>query len=173
MEQQPPMGDANLVPPQGQAPMPSPNETTANIPQAQPGSEPIPTGEPYEEPMMGNEQQENPDSERKEIEKNIGKACTDFRGYQGQDKDDLAKWIEGMLDSITDDVDGAGIEDEQPEEQPEQEPQMESVIFKKAQLTKLNEVLANMEQEKEEKPQEKEKKLKKNNSPFNNPDFTK
>lgn len=130
------------------------------------------TGMGMEDPMMGGEQ--NPERARKEIQKNIGKACADFRSYQGQDKEDLTKWVEGMLDSILDDSD-AGIGDESEPEMGEEEPvpQMESVIFTKKQLNKINEEfgIENLSDKKDDtKKAEKVKSNKNNNNtPFNNP----
>lgn len=122
---------------------------------------------------MGNAEG-NPDRQRKEIQKNIGKACADFRSYQGQDKEDLSKWVEGMLDSILDDSD-AGISDEsEPDmDMPEEPmPQMESVIFTKKQLNKLNEEfgIENLSSKKEDETKiEKKQNSKNKNTPFSNP----
>ena len=123
---------------------------------------------------MGNAEG-NPDRQRKEIQKNIGKACADFRSYQGQDKEDLSKWVEGMLDSILDDSDaGIGDESEPDMEMPEDEPmpQMESVIFTKKQLNKLNEEfgIENLSSKKEDETKvEKKQNSKNKNTPFSNP----
>lgn len=120
----------------------------------------------------------NPNRERDQIQKNIGKACSDFRNYQGQDKEDLGKWIEGMLDSVYDETDDAGIDDESESgEQPpmdSQIPQMESVIFTKGQLDKINEEFGidNMSK-KDDNKKEEVKSKKNNNSPFSNPNLNK
>ena len=124
---------------------------------------------------MGNEDGGNIDRSRKEIQKNIGKACADFRNYQGQDKADLQKWVEGMLDSILDDSDaGIGEESEEPDME-EPTPQMESVVFTKKQLDKINESfnITDSEEEKKTNTLEKKKKTKNNNSPFSNPKLNK
>jgi len=124
---------------------------------------------------MGNEDEGNVDRSRKEIQKNIGKACADFRNYQGQDKADLQKWVEGMLDSILDDSDaGIGEESEEPDME-EPTPQMESVVFTKKQLDKINESfnITDSEEEKKTNTLEKKKKTKNNNSPFSNPKLNK
>lgn len=124
---------------------------------------------------MGNEDGGNVDHSRKEIQKNIGKACADFRNYQGQDKADLQKWVEGMLDSILDDSDaGIGEESEEPDIE-EPTPQMESVVFTKKQLDKINESfnITDSEEEKKTNTLEKKKKTKNNNSPFSNPKLNK
>ena len=124
---------------------------------------------------MGNEDGGNVDHSRKEIQKNIGKACADFRNYQGQDKADLQKWVEGMLDSILDDSDaGIGEESEEPDME-EPTPQMESVVFTKKQLDKMNESfnITDSEEEKKINTLEKKKKTKNNNSPFSNPKLNK
>ena len=78
-----------------------------------------------------------------------------------------------MLDSILDDSDaGIGDESEPESDRMEEEPmpQMESVIFTKKQLDKINEEIGvgNPEDEKEVKV-EKKKNNKNNNSPFSNP----
>ena len=123
---------------------------------------------------IGNENPEDGGNrEKEEIQKNIGKGCSDFRNYNGEDKDELRKWVEGMLNSVVDDSD-AGIEgdSEMPEENPQPMPQMETVIFTKKQLQKINEVFGGEDNNKEEKNSGKlEKKVekKKNNSPFSNP----
>ena len=125
---------------------------------------------------MGNEDGGNIDRSRKEIQKNIGKACADFRNYQGQDKADLQKWVEGMLDSILDDSDaGIGEESEEPDME-EPTPQMESVVFTKKQLDKMNESFNITDSEEEKKTNTLEKKKKtnnNNNSPFSNPKLNK
>ena len=124
---------------------------------------------------MGNEDGGNIDRSRKETQKNIGKACADFRNYQGQDKADLQKWVEGMLDSILDDSDaGIGEESEEPDME-EPTPQMESVVFTKKQLDKINESfnITDSEEEKKTNTLEKKKKTKNNNSPFSNPKLNK
>lgn len=161
------MGDASPVSnvPNENIPMPEDNIGEQPLPQddmIQQGSE---------MPMVNSNS--NPDREKKEIQKNIGKGCADFRNYQGEDKEELQKWIEGMLDSVLDASDASIGEEstEIPEEQPETVPQMESVIFTKKQLNRINEVFGNDEDSKEmknEKPVEKVDK-KKNNSPFSNP----
>ena len=124
--------------------------------------------------MNGNE---NTNKEKKDIQKNIGKGCADFRNYQGEDKEELGKWIEGMLDSVDDEDNEAGIGDES-EMSPmdNQMPQMESVIFTKGQLNKINEEFGidNMSKKDDiDNRQEKSKKNMNNNSPFNNPNFSK
>ena len=133
---------------------------------------------PMDDQNMGMENingEQNIDRTRKEIQKNIGKGCADFRNYQGQDKDDLSKWIEGMLDSILDDSD-AGIGEESEGNEPpmdESIPQMESVIFTKKQINKLNEEfgIENLSSKKEDemKPQKKQNSKKNKNTPFSNP----
>lgn len=123
----------------------------------------------------------NADRQKKEIQKNIGKACDDFRNYQGQDKEELSKWVEGMLDSILDDTDSAGISDEEGSEPmpddmgSEPMPQVESVIFTKGQLDKINEMIGvGNEEEKDDEPKnEKKQNVKNNNSPFDNPKLNK
>lgn len=114
----------------------------------------------------------NADRQKKEIQKNIGKACDDFRNYQGEDKEELSKWVEGMLDSILDDTDSAGISDE---EGSEPMPQVESVIFTKGQLDKINEMIGvGNEEDKDDEPKnEKKQNVKNNNSPFDNPKLNK
>lgn len=78
--------------------------------------------------VMGQEQQSgNQNPEKKEIQKNIGKGCQEFRNYDGTDKAELGKWISGMLDSLDgDDDENVDI-------------QTESIILTKAQLNKINE----------------------------------
>lgn len=73
---------------------------------------------PMEEPMPEMPQENDPSKEKKDIQKEIGSACQKFRDYQGEDKEELSKWIEGMLDSLND-SEGDG---EQPEEMPEEMP---------------------------------------------------
>ena len=185
------MGDASVVS-QGNEPMPQdPNMNTdqgMQDPMAQ-GGDPSMMGDAdpsmdmggdpgMEDPMMGGNNmgqgEGNPDRQRKEIQKNIGKACADFRNYQGQDKEDLSKWVEGMLDSILDDS-NAGIGDEsEPDMDMSEEPapQMESVIFTKKQLDKLNEEfgIENLSSKKEDETKiEKKQNTKNNNTPFSNP----
>ena len=121
----------------------------------------------------------NVERQKKEIQKNIGKACDDFRNYQGQDKEELSKWVEGMLDSILDDADNSGTNDEEgndnetiPDDMSnEPTPQVESVIFTKGQLNNINEMIGIGNDEEEKKEQRKnEKKVKaNNNTPFDNP----
>lgn len=130
---------------------------------------------------MGMGGEPNADRQKKEIQKNIGKACDDFRNYQGQDKEELTKWVEGMLDSILDDSDSAGISDEEggepmPDDMGgEPTPQVESVIFTKGQLNKINEMIGvGNEEDKDEQPNnEKKQKVKNNNTPFDNPKLNK
>lgn len=119
-----------------------------------------------DEPSMGSDEKT-----KKDIQKNIGKACDDFRNYQGQDKEELGKWVSGMLDSL----DGEDDENADPTDDPdsiEQEPvdmgqqmPMESVFFKKK---NLNEVFG-VDDEQKDEPKPEQKKSKVNNTPFNNP----
>ena len=183
------MGDASVVS-QGNESIPQdPNmngNTEMQDPMAQ-GDNPSMMGGPdqsmdmngntgMEDSMMGGDSngEGNPDRQRKEIQKNIGKACADFRNYQGQDKEDLSKWVEGMLDSILDDSDaGVGDESESDMDMPEEPtPQMESVIFTKKQLDKINEEfgIENLSPKKEDETKiEKKQNTKNNNTPFSNP----
>ena len=79
-----------------------------------------------------------------------------------------------MLDSILDDSDaGIGDEPEMDENIPEEPtPQMESVIFTKKQLDKINEEFGveNLSSKKEDETKiEKKQNTKNNNTPFSNP----
>ena len=132
--------------------------------------------------MMNNEMpmdNSNPDKKRSEIQKNIGKACADFREYQGQDKEDLGKWISGMLDSLDGessdgDVDMEGDTIDSPMENEPQEIPMESVIFSKKQVNKLNETFNdNLADSEDNVKIQKQRNCKTKNTPFNNPKFQK
>lgn len=131
--------------------------------------------------MAGGDSIANLSKEREQIQKNIGKACADYRSYLGQDKEELGKWISGMLDSLDgeddenvdfdDNAEGGDMEDGNvgPEDPNMEEMPMESVIVSKKQL---KEIFNQMDDDKKEvKPQEKQQKVK--NSPFNNPNFQK
>ena len=137
------MGDASMS---QQAPMPDPNndpnagvDLNSNMDNGM-----LDPNAMAEDPMGGNMDMGsgNPNKDRENIQKSIGKACNDFRNYQGQDKEDLGKWISGMLDSL----DGADDENAEMEGNPdsiEQAPTevppmpMESVILSKK---KINEI---------------------------------
>lgn len=110
----------------------------------------------------------NGDSDKKDIQKNIGKACEDFRNYQGEDKEELKKWIEGMLDSL----DSDGESEEPTEEDPQNGMPME-VIFTKKQVAKLNEIFGQQDVEKINKPLNKKKKGYQMKSPFSSPNIEK
>lgn len=182
-EQDMPMGDASMV---------SPDETQQpqggldgsmgmNPDMGMQGNDAPPMGDTSmnmgEAPnMMGGEQDmgSNPEKDRKEIQKNIGKACADYRSYQGQDKEDLGKWISGMLDSLDGesgdgDVNMEGDSIESPMDDSQEMP-MESVVFTKKQLDRINETFMDNGEKKETLKNEKTKKQLKN-TPFNNPDF--
>lgn len=116
--------------------------------------------------MSMNNDSGNIERDKKNIQKNIGKACSDFRNYQGQDKADLGKWIEGMLDSLDGDSDDGDIDFDT---NPEEEMPMESV-YTKSELEKLNEIFGDNEKETEPVNQEKIKK-RMAKTPFNNPKF--
>lgn len=158
-------------------PMPSMNEPapdTQNMPQDQNMmQDPNMAGDPASTPqgqnmdMPMNNGGGNIERDKKNIQKNIGKACSDFRNYQGQDKADLGKWIEGMLDSLDGDSDDGDVDFET---NPDEEIPMESV-YTKSQLDKLNEVFGS-DDEKETEPKNQEKTTNKTTkSPFNNPKF--
>ena len=105
---------------------------------------------------------------KKNIQKNIGKACSDFRGYQGKDKEDLGKWISGMLDSLDGDDDDDDDVDFDDSDENEDMP-MEGVYSKK-ELEALNEVFGDLDSSNDETLNTK-KKIKNTKSPFNNPNF--
>ena len=140
------------------------------------GQEPMMDQMPQEDmgEMDGMNQQPmdvNYEKEKKEIQKNIGKGCADFRNYQGNDKEELGKWISGMLDSLDGtDNDTVDLDNEEgaPENQTQQEGMpMESVIVKKK---TVNEVLNDTSVE-EDEPKVSKIRNKVNNTPFNNPDY--
>lgn len=113
------MSDASLssVPNAPQMPNAAPNDMP-------PMDEPMPDAPQDEMPMDNEPKEDNPSKEKKEIQKEIGSACQKFRDYQGEDKEELSKWIEGMLDSLNDDETEEAPEEE-PEEMPEEMPQEE------------------------------------------------
>jgi len=170
------MGDASVVSPNMNS---APQMPQDNLDNTMNGNEQMPDMDNDVDMNMdmGNEDGGNVDHSRKEIQKNIGKACADFRNYQGQDKADLQKWVEGMLDSILDDSDaGIGEESEEPEEPDMEEPtpQMESIVYTKKQLDNMNESFNITDSEEEKKTNTLEKKKKtNNNSPFSNPKLNK
>jgi len=124
------------------------------------------------DPAMNSEMPADPamggDSDKKDIQKNIGKACEDFRNYQGEDKEELKKWIEGMLDSL----DSDGESEEPTEEDPQNGMPME-VIFTKKQVAKLNEIFGQQDDEKINKPLNKKKEGYQMKSPFSSPNIEK
>ena len=73
---------------------------------------------------------DNSNNEKENIQKNIGKACEDYRNYQGEDKEELGKWISGMLDSL--DGDSSNEEVNEFEEK-----MQENFIFTKKQINEL------------------------------------
>ena len=111
----------------------------------------------------------NIERDKKNIQKNIGKACADFRSYQGQDKEDLGKWISGMLDSLDGDSDDENVDFEDGE-QTEQQMPMEGVYTKK-ELDSLNEVFGCNDEDSEKNNVKKQTIKKQTKSPFNNPKF--
>lgn len=172
---EPTMPDPNM----GGAPMGDPS--MGADPNAMGGDPNMMGADPGMDAGMGADQMAgdaNPNKAKEDIQKNIGKGCSDFRNYQGEDKEELGKWIEGMLDSVDDESSDAGIGEES--EMPpmnNQMPQMESVIFTKGQLDKINEEFGidNMSKKDDNiNTQQKSKKdISNNNSPFNNPNFSK
>ena len=172
---EPIMPDPNM----GGAPMGDPS--MGADPNAMGGDPNMMGADPGMDAGMGTDQMAgdaNPNKAKEDIQKNIGKGCSDFRNYQGEDKEELGKWIEGMLDSVDDESSDAGIGEES--EMPpmnNQMPQMESVIFTKGQLDKINEEFGidNMSKKDDNiNTQQKSKKdISNNNSPFNNPNFSK
>ena len=176
MPQQDPMMNGTLDPQMGggdpsmNGGMPDPSMGSED-PNAM-GGDPNMGGDPsmsgMEQPMNGGG---NIERDRKNIQKNIGKACADFRSYQGQDKEDLGKWIEGMLDSLDGDSDDENIDMNDAPESEEDVMPMECVYTKKDINKKLNEVFGCTD-DKKEKPEPQQKKDKpKTKSPFNNPKF--
>ncbi len=177
------MGDASMS---QQSQMPDPNmeqpmEDPNMMGGPEMGGDPNMMGGPempqdpnMEQPMNDNGEQDA-SKEKKEIQKNIGKACADFRDYQGQDKEELGKWISGMLDSLDgEDDENTDFDDDSIEAPVEQEMPMESVVFKKKQLNKVNEIFGTDNLSTDNKP--KNEKIKNNsvkNTPFNNPDYGK
>lgn len=170
-----PMGDASMVSPE----QPTLDGSMGNGTPDMMGAPDMGMPEAGGDEMMGAEMpmdnNANPDKQRSDIQKNIGKACADFRQYQGQDKEDLGKWISGMLDSLDGEsgdgdvaTDGDSIESPMDAEMP-----MESVILSKEQVGKLNETFNNLETDKDEVNIEKQKTSKAKNTPFNNPNFQK
>ena len=157
----------------GDVSVPQPNQAQNNVPEMMPNNgqqqEAMPPLDDLGQENMEGMENDNPNKEKKEIQKNIGKGCADFREYQGQDKEDLQKWIEGMLNSITDDSEDVDTEEDTHEmNSSEPEMPMESFIFKKGQLNKINEIFGTDDGKKNNKKTE--KKITKNNtSPFNNP----
>lgn len=165
---EPPIPDPNMG---GNPPMPG--TSMGNDPNMM-GSDPGMDASMGADTMAGDG---NPNKAKEDIQKNIGKGCADFRNYQGQDKEELGKWVEGMLDSIDDESSDAGIgEDSEMPPMDNQMPQMESVIFTKKQLDKINEEFGIDNMSKKDdivKNQQKTKKNINNNSPFSNPNFNK
>jgi hypothetical protein len=175
---QQPIGDASMSQPMPQQdPMmngtldPHMNADPNAMPQDPSMQDPNMIGNDMEQPNMGGG---NIERDKKNIQKNIGKACADFRSYQGQDKDELGKWIEGMLDSLDGDSDDENVDfNDNPEnmENPDEQMPMEGV-FTKGELNALNEVFGDMsDSEKEEPKQNEKKKQNVKKSPFNNPKF--
>ena len=163
-----------------QPPMPEDQNMMGGAPDPNMGADPgMDAGMPEDPSMMGGDPNmdmgdANPNKAKEDIQKNIGKGCADFRNYQGQDKEDLGKWIEGMLNSVSDEDSEAGIGDESEVPMDAPMPQMETVIFTKGQLDRINEEFGidNMSKKDDNKKEEKTK-VNNNNSPFNNPNLNK
>lgn len=158
-----------------QGPAPDPNMTGADsIGQTSPDM----GGEDVDAPM-GDASMDNGGGspEKEEIQKNIGKGCQQFRDYQGEDKADLKKWVEGMLDSLDDSESSEGEEGPADDNMPPMEDDgmpMEGSLITKKRLKKINEVfgLENMDKNNDDKvSQRKHSSIK--NSPFNSPKFDK
>jgi len=171
---EPPMPDTNMG---GGAPMNDPS--MGNDPNAMGGDPNMMGADPGMDAGMGADPMAgggNPNKAKEDIQKNIGKGCSDFRNYQGQDKEELGKWIEGMLDSVDDEDSEAGIGEDSEMPMDNQMPQMESFIFTKKQLDKINEEFGIDNMSKKDdivKTQQKSKKKINNNSPFSNPNLNK
>lgn len=156
-----------------QGPMPGPNADANSVGQTSPDM----GGEDMGAPMMdGPMDNDGGSPEKKDIQKNIGKGCQQFRDYQGEDKADLKKWVEGMLDSLNDSnssEEEGPADDNMPPMEDDGMP-MEGSLITKKRLKKINEVfgLENMDKNKDEKvSQRKHTSIK--NSPFNSPKFDK
>lgn len=172
-QQQTPMGDASMLPQQ------QPDMSMQQDPSMM-GADPSMGGDMNDGPMMDDPSMMGgetdmmgggtPDKKRSEIQKNIGKACADFRTYQGQDKEDLGKWISGMLDSLdTESGDGDVVTDGDSIDSPmEQEPMPNESVNKKYQKN-ISETLRDIEDTDDKKRTEKIRGTK--NTPFNNPNF--
>ena len=174
--QQAPVGDASMS-----QPMPQQDSMMNGTLDPQMGDptmqDPSMGGDPtMQDPSMGGMEQPNMgggnnDRKVKEIQKNIGKACYDFRQLDDETQEKQIPWLEGMLDSILDDAGEDGGEETEGEENPEQDMMPMEGTFTKKELKTLNEVFGDMTdtQKKEVENQKKTKKTTK--SPFNNPTF--
>ena len=145
MAQQQPVGDASMS-----QPMPQQDTMMNGTLDPQMGNQQDPNSMPQEQPMENEPMPEEPDNgmeqsnmgggnierDKKNIQKNIGKACADFRSYQGQDKEDLGKWIEGMLDSLDGDSDDGDVDFDN--QSPEEEQMPMEGVFTKGELNALN-----------------------------------
>jgi len=140
-------------------------DDASSVPPMAPPSmdDPSAMGQPMDEPndMGGNEEGDD--------------TVSLFNQLSDDDKEAARSYIQSMLKKDGGDEEGEEMPpmgDEQPMGN-EQQPMMETVIFKKSQLKKINEVfgIENNERKEEDKPLDKKVSKSNKKSPFNSPKF--